>query len=85
MSTPNAIKIDVDGGEVAILRGAANTLRSHSLRTLLIEVDEATTQASEVTDILTGAGFTLRSKHKYRYGGTTGPFAHMFNYIFERG
>jgi FkbM family methyltransferase len=35
---PHHIKLDVDGGELAVLRGAARTLDAASLRSLLIEV-----------------------------------------------
>jgi FkbM family methyltransferase len=57
---PNHIKLDVDGGELAVLRGASRTLRSPSLHSMLVEV--STTQSEEVTDLLAGHGLQLDSK-----------------------
>ncbi|MEW5984289.1 MAG: FkbM family methyltransferase [Acidobacteriota bacterium] len=62
---PTAIKLDVDGGELEVLRGAAGVLRSASLTTILIEVADETRPAVEA--LLTEHGFegvsvTERSK-----------------------
>ena len=38
--TPNHIKIDVDGTEIAILKGMGDILSSPSLRTMIIELNE---------------------------------------------
>ena len=57
---PNHIKLDVDGGELAVLRGAARTLESPSLQSMLVEV--STAQSGEVTDLLAGHGLQLDSK-----------------------
>lgn len=56
--SPNAIKIDVDGTEPNVLEGAARTLGSPSLRSVLIErpVLEAARSACEAR--LSDAGFT---------------------------
>jgi FkbM family methyltransferase len=54
---PTAIKLDVDGAEGAVLRGAAETLRSRSLTTLLVEFEEE--QRAEVCSLLAAAGFTM--------------------------
>jgi FkbM family methyltransferase len=57
---PNHIKLDVDGGELAVLEGAARTLASPTLRSILIEV--TTSQSGAVTDVLERHGLRLDSK-----------------------
>jgi FkbM family methyltransferase len=57
---PNHIKLDVDGGELAVLEGAARTLRSPSLRSILVEVSTALSAA--VTAELDRHGLRLQSK-----------------------
>jgi len=62
---PNHIKIDVDGFEIKVLKGANNTLASDDLKTLLIEVDEANeTISSQVKNLLSQNGFMVQEKHK---------------------
>jgi FkbM family methyltransferase len=57
---PNHIKLDVDGGELAVLEGAARTLGSPELRTMLVEV--STSLSCAVTDLLERHGLKLESK-----------------------
>jgi len=57
---PNHIKLDVDGGELAVLRGASRTLASSSLHSMLIEV--SSTQSGAVSDLLERHGLRLDSK-----------------------
>lgn len=60
---PSAIKIDVDGIENLILRGAVNLLSNSICRSVLIEVDDSFKElASEVEQILKTAGFLLLEK-----------------------
>lgn len=51
---PNAVKIDVDGGEGRVLSGATAVMKSEALRTVLIEVD--TPYADTCRRLLTSAG-----------------------------
>jgi FkbM family methyltransferase len=55
---PDAIKLDVDGIEPAILRGAAHTLRAH-VREVLVEIDGANAAAggNGIPEILAACGF----------------------------
>jgi FkbM family methyltransferase len=57
---PNHIKLDVDGGELAVLEGASRTLTSPALRSMLIEI--STSLSGAVTDVLAGHGLRLQSK-----------------------
>lgn len=59
---PSMIKVDVDGIEHLILRGAVNTISHPSCESILIEVHNEFKELSiEVTDILTTTGFTMYS------------------------
>ncbi len=59
---PDAIKLDVDGIEPAILRGAQGTLRAH-VREVLVEIDGANAAAggNGIPEILAECGFTERA------------------------
>lgn len=60
---PSIIKVDVDGIEHLILRGAQKLLAHPDCRSILIEVNDAFTElASEVSQVLTSAGFILLEK-----------------------
>jgi FkbM family methyltransferase len=63
---PTLMKIDVDGAEVAVLAGAAAVLRDPALRSLVIEAEDANTDA--VIRLLQEAGFTLARRIDERYG-----------------
>jgi FkbM family methyltransferase len=76
-AVPNHLKVDVDGTEMEVLRGASATLRNPAVRSLLVEVCDANGQADLVTAFLLERGFVLASR--WNRGG--GPF---WNYIFER-
>lgn len=60
---PNYLKIDVDGLESAILAGAARTLKSPALRSILIELREGS--AAEVKDLLDGCGFSCSAHERH--------------------
>jgi len=61
---PNHIKLDVDGGELAVLEGAAKTLASPALRSMLIEV--STSMSNEVTEALEPLGLRLEAREYVR-------------------
>lgn len=75
---PNHIKIDTDGAELKILRGAERTLERSELRTLFIEVNEKLPTCSEMLEYIKSKGFVLRAK--YPAGVSDG----FFNYLFVR-
>lgn len=77
IAEPNHIKIDVDGAERDVIRGAERTLRRQCVRSLLIEIDETMPLHQEIIPFLANIGFRVASKHQ-RVRATT------FNYIFEK-
>lgn len=81
---PTLLKIDVDGIENLILRGAQKTLRSLSLKSVLGGVDEAQHDTAEdVHRQLEEAGFSLESReHAEMFD--EGSFVSVFNLIWVR-
>ncbi len=73
---PNHLKIDVDGIEFLVLKGAPKTLANESLRSMIVELAEGE-RATEVTNFLADKGFKLHSKYPRMTPG-------LFNYIFQR-
>lgn len=71
------LKIDVDGGEDAVLDGAAATLRSPTLKHVLIEVESGRTNLDHVDRTLAGAGLTRISA--VRHGASE-----TYNWLYER-
>jgi FkbM family methyltransferase len=81
---PNHIKIDVDGTEAAVLRGAKKTLASPLLRSLLVEAMPGTNETDQVLDTLEHHGFSVDSKHDHLYIDGLGRSVKVYNYIFVR-
>jgi FkbM family methyltransferase len=61
LPAPNHIKLDVDGCELAVLEGAACTLASPALRSMLVEIDAA--RSDELVRLLAMHGLHLESKY----------------------
>ena len=78
------IKVDVDGIEHLILRGAEEVLMLPSLETVLVEVnDDFQALAAEVSGLLGAAGFKLvERRHSDMFDG--GAFDNTFNQIWAR-
>lgn len=70
LPAPTHLKLDVDGGELAVLDGAARTLASPCLRSMLLEVSTELSEA--VTHVLETHGFRLHSR--VRVQNTDGEF-----------
>ena len=63
---PALIKIDVDGIENLILRGAQKLISNEACKTILVEVNESFKELSqEVVIILKDSGFILREIHSW--------------------
>ena len=74
---PNHIKIDVDGHELAVLRGARATLGATSLRSLQIEVTDRDKDSEPICEILQSHGFVVDRVSAHARGRTT-------DYVFMR-
>jgi len=82
---PSLIKIDVDGIEHLILKGAIQTLKSKELKSLFIEVnDDFKEQALQVKGILESAGFTLKEKRHSEMLEGSDKFGRTYNQIWVR-
>lgn len=83
LERPTHIKIDVDGLESEVLRGARRTLNDPALHSVLVEINER--QASDLATVenLGALGFKIVRKGEPVID-TTGR-ARMVNYIFARG
>ena len=77
IDTPNHMKIDVDGGELAVLSGASRTLLSPALRTIMVEIDSAEVADGDVHRLLEGRGFRLEK-------ATSHPGGSVVNCLFVR-
>jgi FkbM family methyltransferase len=66
LPAPNHLKLDVDGQELNVLRGAVSAITSPSLRTMMVELgpDEAA-----VREFLEGLGVTLRRRYEKEQAG----------------
>jgi hypothetical protein len=58
------VKIDVEGAEFLVLRGAKQALESGRIRRLMVELHDLD-RRSELEDLLTGYGFKLRKLDPY--------------------
>lgn len=80
---PSHIKIDVDGIEAKVVRGAARTLRDARVRSLLIEFDGASPEDREAIADIERAGFTLLHKKRSPLFNVV-KFPELYNYVFVR-
>lgn len=84
VDVPSHIKIDVDGLELSIIKGARKTLANPKLRSVSIELIESDNmQVGEVTSILNAAG--LHFIHKKQNSKFATKETHdVLNYLFHR-
>lgn len=78
LPTPNVMKIDVDGGEMGVLRGLENTLDGDTCRLIFCEIhpedlpDYGAT-AQEVRELLSELGYTI-SERDFSRGSREGQY-----------
>ncbi len=80
---PTHIKIDVDGIEAKVIRGAARTLRDPRLKSLLVEFDGASADDVAAVAEIEHAGFTLLHKKRSPTFNVE-KFPELYNYVFVR-
>jgi len=80
---PSHVKIDVDGNEGEVLAGASRTLRSETLISIMIELDDRRGDYATCIGHLESAGFSLREKFQNETF-STGVFGRNFNHLFCR-
>lgn len=61
-SVPTHIKIDVDGNELTILKGAIALLQNPSVKSLLVELEEKRNDYKESIELIESCGFKLIRK-----------------------
>lgn len=81
--SPNHIKIDVDGNEMLVIRGASRCLESPNLKSVLVELDERRPDYAECIASLQSAGLALVEKSQSVVISHS-PFAQSYNHIFRR-
>ncbi len=62
MVVPQHIKIDVDGGEFAIIEGGLYTFGNKNLKSVLVELDPACTNIPLVCELMRQKGFTMNNE-----------------------
>lgn len=78
---PNLLKIDVDGAEAAVLRGAEKTLENPALSIVFIELSKLS--ATDESRVLEGRGFRLAEQFPViRLSG--GHYPDLYNCVFRR-
>ena len=80
------MKIDVDGLEHLILKGASKILKSQSLKSISIELNENYKQFNEVMKIMKNSGFTnIRKQRNENFPlYKNKKFKKIFNYYLKK-
>jgi len=77
---PTHIKIDVDGIEHKIIKGAKKTLNDKRLKSILVEISTKIEEQKNIVNIMENRGFKADCDSK----PYSGKFKSIVNYIFER-
>lgn len=81
---PNAVKIDVDGGELGVLRGGEATFRSSGMRSMLIELEDGAPETAEIIRLLASWGLSGSRLGVWEAGKFKGREARFANHVFSR-
>lgn len=85
LEIPNYIKIDVDGIEDKILKGAKKTLKNKKVKSISIEVNEKfRSQHKSIIHILEKLEFTFKHKKHAEIYDKSKKFNKMYNYVFYK-
>jgi hypothetical protein len=85
LPVPEFIKLDVDGFEHKVLRGAAKTLANPKVREILVELNTHLDEHRSVVEWLRSLGFDYDEKQARGALRTSGPFEGVGEFIFRRG
>jgi hypothetical protein len=78
LPAPEHIKIDVDGAEMAVIKGAINTLKNKTLKSIFIELEDNNKHTIEIINIIKKSGFIESKKVQVQN------YERLNNYIFTR-
>jgi FkbM family methyltransferase len=81
---PQHIKIDVDGLEHAVIKGAAATIAHAGVRSVLVEINTALDEHWQVIDQMLARGFEYSEAEADAARRNAGPFTGVGNYVFRR-
>lgn len=84
MPVPQHIKIDVDGIEHSVIRGASKTLADTRVRSLLVEINSNLDDHWEIVDHMLDLGFDYSREQVEQAMRTEGAFKGVGNYVFKR-
>jgi len=80
---PTHLKVDVDGLESKIIRGAGKTLKDKRLKSVLVEINESLASELNIVNVLAESGLKLAEK-AHAESFESSEFKRLYNYIFER-
>lgn len=81
---PNHIKIDVDGLEFKVIKGAEKTLGNCSVRSVLMEVNDALPEHREMLRFMGELGYTFDAAQVEAARRKDGPFKGVAEYVFTK-
>jgi FkbM family methyltransferase len=81
---PSHIKIDVDGFEHRVVRGAWSTLQRPEVRSLLIEINQNLDEHRRLVEAVEELGFRYDPRQVARVTRPSGPFKGCAEYVFTR-
>jgi len=84
LPVPDHVKIDVDGIEPKIVRGARATFADPKVKSVLIEVDTGVEDHWNMVDLMLELGFDYDNAQVERARRQEGPFKGVGNYVFRR-
>ncbi len=84
MEVPEYIKIDVDGLEHKVIKGAAATLKDNRVRSIIIEINSGLDEHRVIVDHLAALGFRHDPAQFEKAQRTEGFFKGTGEYVFER-
>lgn len=84
IAQPTHIKLDVDGFEHKVMRGAFSTLRNEKLRSLCIEINPNLTEHMDLLHELKALGFSYNAEQVASVERQSGPFKGCAEYILDR-